>query len=350
MSTLWFERGNLGKSEETAKSADRGRRRRAARCLAGWSVGLCMAAAGCGGAGSDGTATAIGRTEAALDSDYTKTRYPIVLCHGMFGFVHLAGVFDYWYGVPEALRAGGAEVYLTQVAPLASSRDRGEALIAQIERIVAISGKPKVNLIGHSQGGIDIRYVAAVRPDLVASVTTVGGPHFGADLASRLVASSFQGGFSGAVVDILGNFLGTIIGWLSGNGAHADLVQSLRSLSAEGAAEFNATFNAALPTEPCGSGPEVVDGVHYFSWGGTSVLTNILDPTDPVLSAASLVASTTSDGLVERCSTHLGRVIRDDYPLNHLDQVNMSYGLVFFWISPTAVFRAHANRLKNLDL
>ena len=43
-------------------------------------------------------------------STYTKTRYPIVLVHGLLGFDSLLGVYDYFYGIPQALRSGGATV------------------------------------------------------------------------------------------------------------------------------------------------------------------------------------------------------------------------------------------------
>ena len=39
----------------------------------------------------------------------------------------------------------------------------------QVEEIVAISGKPKVNLIGHSHGGPTVRYAAGAMPAMVAS-------------------------------------------------------------------------------------------------------------------------------------------------------------------------------------
>src|SRR6058998_1831686 len=102
---------------------------------------------------------------------YTKTEYPIVLAHGAGAFGSLFGVIDSWGGIAEALALGGAKVFVTDVSALNSSEVRGEQLIEQIEQIRAITGKAKVNPIGHSQGGIDVRYVAAVRPDLVASVT-----------------------------------------------------------------------------------------------------------------------------------------------------------------------------------
>lgn len=116
---------------------------------------------------------------------YTQTRYPIVLAHGMLGFDSILGI-DYWYGIPQALRRDGAQVYVTEVSQLNTSELRGEELLQQVEEIVAISGKPKVNLVGHSHGGPTVRYVAAVRPDLVASVTSVGAPHKGSDVADLI--------------------------------------------------------------------------------------------------------------------------------------------------------------------
>ena len=90
-------------------------------------------------------------------SNYTDTRYPVVLVHGMFGFDSIAGV-DYWYGVAEDLRKYGADVYTTQVPALDSTIARGEALLPQVQAIAAVHGK--VNLIGHSHGGPTARYIA----------------------------------------------------------------------------------------------------------------------------------------------------------------------------------------------
>src|SRR5690606_41818214 len=57
------------------------------------------------------------------DSDYTRTRYPIVLSHGMLGWDSMLGL-DYWYGIPGALRSGGATVYVTEEIGRASCRER----------------------------------------------------------------------------------------------------------------------------------------------------------------------------------------------------------------------------------
>ncbi len=58
-----------------------------------------------------------------------------------------------------------------------------------------------------------------------------------------------------------------------------------------------------------------------------------------------------NDGLVGRCSSHFGRVIRDDYFMNHLDEVNQTLGLhSLFETDPKTVYLQQANRLKNAGL
>ena len=55
---------------------------------------------------------------------YTTTRYPIVLMHGMSGFDQV-GAVDYFYGIPQSLRDGGARVFVAQVSAFNSSEQRG---------------------------------------------------------------------------------------------------------------------------------------------------------------------------------------------------------------------------------
>lgn len=290
-------------------------------------------------------------TPSAAEAQYTQTRYPIVLAHGMAGFDRLFGVYEYWYGIPSVLRAGGARVFVTQVSAFSSSEARGEQLLAQVKQIVATTGAGKVNLVGHSHGGFDVRYVAAVRPDLVASVTTIGSPVKGADLATFLRSHLTSGGFDEAVLSFFANSLGTILGLISGTTNPQDSVAALESLTAAGAARFNARYPAGVPATACGSGASVVNGIRYYSWSGTGVLTNLLDVSDGSLGLSSLVYSESNDGLVGRCSSHLGVVLRDDYRMNHLDEVNQVFGLVsWFETSPKSVVRAHANRLRNNGL
>lgn len=283
---------------------------------------------------------------------YTETKYPIVLAHGMAGFDELFGVYEYWYGIPSALESGGATVFVTSVPPFNSTEARGEALLAQVEEIVAVTGSEKVNLIGHSHGGLDVRYVGAVAPELIASVTAVGGPHGGAEAADFLRDNLEEGGFTEDVLSLFVDQLGHLIALLSGSPElDQDSVEALESLTSDGLAEFNALYPQGIPDAWCEEGASVVNGVHYYSWSGTRVMSNLLDLSDYPLILSSLVYQESNDGLIGRCSSHLGRVIRDDYPFNHLDEVNQIFGLTYlFGPNPKEIFRTHANRLKNEGL
>ena len=286
-----------------------------------------------------------------FNCSYTKTKYPIVLAHGMLGFDELFGVVDYWFGIEDALEDGGARVYVTSVSQLNSTEARGEQLIDQIEQIVAITGKPKVNLIGHSHGGLDVRYVASVRPDLVASVTSVGSPHKGADLADFLRENVEGGSFGEEVLAALGNFLGDVLALLSGSSNPQDTIAGLDSLTSAGTAVFNASHPQGVPTSACGEGSASAGGIRYYSWSGTGILTNALDLGDVLLGVTSVFYDEANDGLVGRCSSHLGDVIRDSYRMNHLDEVNQLLGLTaLFETDPKTVFRQQANRLKGAGL
>ena len=80
--------------------------------------------------------------------------------------------------------------------------------------------------------------------------------------------------------------------------------------------------------------------------------TNLLDPVDILFSITTLAFNVApNDGMVGKCSSHVGVVIRDDYKMNHFDQVNQFFGLRdIFGTDPLAVFRQHGNRLKNAGL
>jgi triacylglycerol lipase len=307
---------------------------------------------GCGASPALAGSEEVGITKDAMNSTaYAQTQYPIVLCHGLAGWKTLFGVLDYFNGIESALRAGGAEVYLTEVPQFDATEARGEALLAQVEDIVARTGRERVNLIGHSQGGLDARYVAAVRPDLVASVTTIGSPHTGAELATYLQSHLRGGGLAEGAVSLFANGLGVLLGMLGGHTQPQDSVGAMESLSADGMRAFNEKYPAGMPASRCGEGASEEGGVRYYSWSGTGLLTSYLDPSDMPMKLSAGVYSESSDGLVGKCSSHFGEVIRDNYAMNHLDQVNQLFGLTaLFGPNPKSVFRSHTSRLRNAGL
>lgn len=288
----------------------------------------------------------------SAQSGYTQTRYPIILVHGMLGFDRLLGVLDYFYGIPGELRAGGARVYIPNVSSTNFTEVRGEQLISYLDQLKASTGAGKFNLFGHSHGGATIRYVASVRPDLVASVTTIGAPHQGSKVADAIGTVAPAGSLLRTLLVGLTNAVSTLVEWFSGDDDPSNALGALASLNTAGARAFNQRHPQGAPTSSCGQGPALVNGIRYYSMSGTSVATNILDVTDATLVASSLLFfGEENDGLVSRCSSRWGVVLRDDYAWNHLDEANQVLGLRgLFSSSPSSVLRAHANRLKNAGL
>lgn len=283
---------------------------------------------------------------------YTQTKYPIVLVHGLFGFDNI-GPVEYFYGIPSALRADGARVYTVQVSAANSTEVRGEQLLTQVKQILAVTGAGKVNLMGHSHGAPTARYVASVRPDLVASVTSIGGVNKGSTVADVILGVAPAGSFTNAVLVSITNGLGTVINFLSGgSGLTQNSLAAVQALSTAGTAKFNLAHPEGLPTTSCGEGAYTARGVAYFSWSGAQPYTNVFDIVDPALALTSLAfKGANNDGLVSSCSSRLGRVIRDNYAMNHLDEVNQTVGIVnLFETNPVTIFRQQANRLKNLGL
>jgi triacylglycerol lipase len=291
-------------------------------------------------------------------SQRCATRYPLVLVPGMLGFIRLV-LYPYWYGIVEALRRGGAVVVTVKVSPLHSSEVRGEQLLARIEEILRQTGAQKVNLIGHSQGSLTARYAAAKRPDLVASVTSVAGPNHGSELADYLQihypADSAKGRLLSAALRLINALMSVLETGYRGPKLPVDIHASHASLTTAGAALFNQRFPQGLPDVWGGQGAEEVNGVRYYSWSGTlqpgktDKGRNLFDGTNRScrLFARTFVREAGQcDGMVGRCSSHLGTVIGDDYPLDHFDIVNQALGLVGKGAEPIRLFVEHAERLK----
>lgn len=290
------------------------------------------------------------------------TRYPLVLVPGMLGFVRVL-FYPYWFGIVPALRKGGAQVFPVQVSPLHCSEVRGEQLLAIIEDICQRNNVEKVNLIGHSQGALDARYAAARRPGRVASVTSVAGPNQGSELADYLERKAPGDSPQGRLLKALLHGIAVLLVWLETGWRRdplpVDVHASHQALTSSGVARFNQAYPQGLPDTWGGEGAYQVDGVRYYSWSGTLQpgLTdrgrNRFDGSSYFcrLFARSFVKEKgQSDGMVGRFSSHLGQVIGDAYPLDHLDIVNQSLGAIGNGAEPVRLFTEHAARLKAAGL
>ncbi|PON26090.1 hypothetical protein TGAM01_v205034 [Trichoderma gamsii] len=133
------------------------------------------------------------------DTTTATPKYPIVLAHGLLGFSELRvsallPPIEYWHGIKQALTQNNCAVITASVPPSGSIEERAAKLAADI---VAQTSRdkhetPTVNIIAHSMGGLDARYmISRLKPVLqnvrVASLVTIATPHRGSPFADYLV-------------------------------------------------------------------------------------------------------------------------------------------------------------------
>ncbi len=271
--------------------------------------------------------------DAGADVTLGGPPYPVVLCHGFFGFDNV-GPIDYFHGVVEALQAAGHDVHVTTVNPFQSSEVRGDQLIKKVEQLIVDTGKAKVNLVGQSQGGLDVRYVAHEIPELIAAVVMVAVPNRGMHLAD--VFDGKVPGLSSALTKALLQIVSRpIYGDIAED---ADMEAALAALTSFEVSNFNASY----PDQP---------GVAYYSIGGISNLkatdhaacespevppfiskySGARDPMDPlILPVAQVVGGTLlspapNDGMVRVSSAKWGKWL-GCIPADHFDTVGQLLG------------------------
>lgn len=161
-------------------------------------------------------------------------KYPVVLVHGI-GFRDGNGARDpaHWGRIPAALRERGIAVHFGHTDAWGDCQSNALILKNTIENVLLASGKDKVNIIAHSKGGIDARWLIhrCNAGDMVASLTTVATPHHGAEIADLLYgAGVFRAGVLRGLADALGKCYGD---------ANPDIARALEGLTSERIRQFN---------------------------------------------------------------------------------------------------------------
>ena len=114
-------------------------------------------------------------------------QYPIVLVHGIAAHDRTSSI-KFWGRIPQTLEDRGINVFVGNTDAWGDYETNAATLKKNIEAILAKTGKEKVNIIGHSKGGIDSRYLIW-RYDFggtVASLTTLCTPHHGSEIADLI--------------------------------------------------------------------------------------------------------------------------------------------------------------------
>lgn len=117
--------------------------------------------------------------ETRAESDMCKTKYPIILVHGV-GFRDFRH-FNYWGRIPRELIRYGASIYYGNQEAFGTIEYNGEDIKKKILEVIEKTGCEKVNIIAHSKGGLDSRYAISIlgMDKYTASLTTISTPHRG---------------------------------------------------------------------------------------------------------------------------------------------------------------------------
>ena len=86
-----------------------------------------------------------------------RLKYPLLMVHGM-GFRDNR-VIGYWGRIPKALEKCGAEVFFGGQDSNGSIEGNAAQLKKTIEAVLRQTGAEKVNIIAHSKGGLEARYL-----------------------------------------------------------------------------------------------------------------------------------------------------------------------------------------------
>lgn len=235
-----------------------------------------------------------------------RIRYPIMLMHG-FGLVSVLMRGGHLHDEAIYLRLRGVRAYAPNVSPYHTVPFRAGMWKEHLEIILAETGAEKVNLIAHSMGGLDARYMISCldMAPAIASLITVSTPHHGSSLADIVLERPER-----------------IQDWVSDAANWAG-----ESALDNGKADFRRAVRDLTPAYVTGSfNPEVKDhpDVRYWSWSGaagrgTDVRMNpLLRPMNAMLYAREGI----NDGFVSVESAKWGEYL-GQLPADHGQQIGV---------------------------
>ena len=139
-----------------------------------------------------------------------ETKYPIILVHGT-GLRDDKPLNNYWGRIPKALIKNGAKVFYGKQDAWGTIENNAKSLKENITKILEETKSEKVNIIAHSKGGLESRYMISSleMEKYVASLTTISTPHYGSktmDIIYKIPSQIIS--FIGIFVDLFYRLLG----------------------------------------------------------------------------------------------------------------------------------------------
>lgn len=250
--------------------------------------------------------TRLASQEAFPQPEVVHTRYPVVLMHG-FGMLSGLRRFGHLHEEAMHLRIHGVLAYAPNVAPYQTVTVRAEQWRERLAIILDETGADKLNLIAHSMGGLDARYLISAlgMAPYVATLTTVSTPHHGSGIASLVLERPQR----------LRALVADFVNWMGASTTlypTADVLAALVELTPQHLTE---RFNCAVPDDP---------GVEYRSFAGQAGKGTAvgINPLLRVQNALLFAREGVNDGLVSVQSAQWGD-FRGTVDADHAEQVGL---------------------------
>lgn len=234
-------------------------------------------------------------------------KYPLVFLHGFMGGNRIGN----FAGVTKHFGSKGCKVLVAEVSPVNGIEFRGRQFAEQVSKFIQSTGLSKVNIVAHSQGGLDARYAISSLNlgTSVASLSMLSTPNLGTPVAD-FALNNASDPISQTLVSALLSMMSSVSNSqsMSSNNAQA----AIKSLSTSYLID---TFNPATKD---------VTGVYYQSWGarsgqGTSDRIKMtLALTQPIITSKA----GENDGVVPVSSAKWGE-FRGTLDADHLDLVGL---------------------------
>jgi triacylglycerol lipase len=179
----------------------------------------------------------------------------IALVHGILGFDDTqglaGGLVKYWGGLDGYLRSQGAKVTTPGSSATNSIPVRASQIQSSVNTWMTANGCSKVHLMGHSQGGLVIRYMVSNLgfSGKTQTVTTINSLHKGAPMADIVlsVIPSWLQPFANSALGLLAKLVYR-------DGRPQDVIAMGKSLTVS----YVKTFNTNSPNK---------SGIKYYSYG-----------------------------------------------------------------------------------
>ncbi|TGM38174.1 esterase/lipase family protein [Leptospira biflexa] len=179
----------------------------------------------------------------------------IALVHGILGFDDTqglaGGLVKYWGGLDGYLRSQGAKVTTPGSSATNSIPVRASQIQSSVNTWMTANGCSKVHLMGHSQGGLVIRYMVSNLgfSGKTQTVTTINSLHKGAPMADIVLAviPSWLQPFANSALGLLAKLVYR-------DGRPQDVIAMGKSLTVS----YVKTFNTNSPNK---------SGIKYYSYG-----------------------------------------------------------------------------------